>query len=123
MSEDDEKTIRYHLRSDFVLEPGERILIERLEAGTTSWAYQFDAPDGVRTPHSLQNYLRETALEKKGGEAWRAVTERGEVLRSFSVYDLAKERIKERSGRQAITLDDQEDLKKACEDLGLPSFR
>ena len=119
MSEDDEKAIRYHLSSDFKL-AGERILIERLEAGTTSWAYQFDAPNNVWTSDKLKNYLRETALEKKGGEAWRAVTERGEVLRSFSVYDLANEV----SGKQAITLhpEDQQFLGRARRRLGLPSF-
>jgi len=121
MSEDDEKMIRYHLRSDFVLDPGERILIESLEADTTRWVYQFNAPNDVRTSHLLQNYLRKIAREKRGWEAWRAVTERGEVLERFSVYDLAKEL----SGKQAITLhrDDQELLANAAEDFGLPPLR
>jgi hypothetical protein len=117
MSEDGEKAIRYHLPAHFVLDAGERILIERLEAGTTSWTYQFDAPNHVRSSDSLQNYLREIALEEQGGEAWRAVSERGELLRLYSVYDLAKEL----SGKQAITLhpEDQHFLGRAHRRLGL----
>jgi hypothetical protein len=52
---------------------------------------------------TLQAVLRNIAL-REGGEAWRAMTDRGELLRLFSVGDLADEL----SGRKTITLSDDD---------------
>jgi len=98
MLEDDEKPIRYHLPEEFVLDPGEPVFLDKIETGTLDWIRQYDVPEGKKTPESLQAFVRETALAQ-GGEAWRAVTERGEVLCVFSVYKLAKEL----SGKKTIT--------------------
>jgi len=99
MFDDDEKPIRYHLDKDFVLDPGERVSIEKLDTGTTDWVRQFDAPEDAKTPDLLDALLHRVALDR-GGEAWRAVTERGELLRVFSVYDFADEL----SGKEVITM-------------------
>ncbi|MGO8798408.1 MAG: hypothetical protein ACLQJL_04915 [Roseiarcus sp.] len=86
----DEKPIRFHLTEDFVLDSGERVFLDRLEGGTSNWVRRYEVPEDKKTPHSLQALVCETALTL-GGEAWRAMTERGELLRVFSVYDPAKE--------------------------------
>ncbi len=41
------------------------------------------APDHIRDMASIRTYVREVA-RKHGGEAWRATTERGEVLCAFT---------------------------------------
>ncbi|MGA2841715.1 MAG: hypothetical protein ABSG18_16330 [Steroidobacteraceae bacterium] len=99
MFEDDEKSIRYHLTKDFVLDPGEPVFLDKLEPGTTNWARQRAVPEDAKTPELLQGFMRETALAE-GGEAWRAMTERGELLRVFSVHNLATEL----SGKEFITM-------------------
>jgi hypothetical protein len=104
MIDDDEKPIRYHLSDDFELEPGERVFLEEIEPGTMNWVHRSEVSDDAKTPTALQTLLREIAL-REGGEAWRAVTDRGELLRVFSVYDFAEQL----SGKKVITLhpDDQ----------------
>jgi hypothetical protein len=69
------------------------ILIERKEAETSDWAYQCNAPEAANTPEPLEAFLRNiaTAPGGPGGYAWRAVTERGEVIRVYSVFDLWRE--------------------------------
>jgi hypothetical protein len=99
MFEDDEKPIRYHLSEEFELESGERVFLDKFETGTWNWVRQGDVPEDKKTPELLQPFLRETALTR-GGEAWRAMTERGELLRVFSVSDLAQEL----SGKEIITM-------------------
>jgi hypothetical protein len=99
MFEDDEKPIRYHLPEDFVLDPGEPVFLDKLETGTVDWVRQCDVPEDVKTPELLQAFVREIAITK-GGEAWRAMTERGELLRVFSVNELADEL----SGKKTITM-------------------
>jgi hypothetical protein len=99
MFEDDEKPIRYHLARDFVLDAGERVFLDKLEPGTTNWVRQREVPEEAKTSELLQGFVRETTLTE-GGEAWRAMTERGELLRVFSVHDLATEL----SGKEIATL-------------------
>ncbi len=91
--------IRYHLTEDFVLDSGERVFLDKLETGALDWVRQFDVPEDKKTPESLQAFVRVTAITQ-GGEAWRAMTERGELLHVFSVYELAEEL----SGKRAITM-------------------
>jgi hypothetical protein len=99
MYEDDEKPLRYHLPEKFVRDPDEPVFLEKFEAGRLDWIRKCEAPEGKKTPEALQALLRETA-DTQGGEAWRAVTGRGELLRLFSVNDLAKEL----SGKKTITV-------------------
>jgi hypothetical protein len=99
MIEDEEKPIRYHLTENFVLEQNERVFLERCETETINCVRQGDVPEHAKTPELLLPYLREIALTQ-GGEAWRAVTERGELLRLFTVSELAEEL----SGRTIITM-------------------
>jgi hypothetical protein len=60
-------------------------------------------PPARKSPKALGAFVREVAL-KEGGEAWWAMTDRGELLRLFSVSDLADEL----SGRKTITLHDDD---------------
>lgn len=99
MFEDDEKPIRYHLTEEFALDSGERVFLDKLKTGTSDWVRQCDVPEDKKTPESLQAFVRETAITQ-GGEAWRAMTERGELLCVFSVYELAEEL----SGKKTITM-------------------
>ncbi len=118
MSEDDQKPARYHLPLDFALDPGERVFIERFDAEASRWAYHSNVPETARTPALLQSLLRELAFAQ-GGEGWRAMTERDEALRRFTVYDFAKEL----NGNKPITLSpkDQNVLGFARMRLSLPS--
>jgi hypothetical protein len=100
---DDEKPIRYHLTEDYELDPGDRVFADRLKTGTTDWERRLEITDHAKSPKTLQSVLRNIAL-KEGGEAWRAMTDRGELLRLFSVCDLADEL----SGRKTITLSDDD---------------
>ena len=99
MLEDDEKPIRYHLPKDFVLDPGEPVFLDKIETGTLNWVRQCDVPEDLKTTELLQAFVREKAITQ-GGEAWRALTERGELLCVYSVYDFATEL----SGKKTITL-------------------
>jgi hypothetical protein len=99
MFDDDEKPIRYHFPEDFQLDPGERVFLDKIEPGTANWSRQSEIPEQAKTPELLQAYVRDVAITK-GGEAWRAMTERGEVLCDYSVSDLAKEL----SGKECNTL-------------------
>ena len=119
MFDDDESPIRYHLSEEFELDSGERVFLDKLEAGTSTWVRQDVVPEDKKTPELLQPFLRETALAR-GGEAWRAMTERGELLRVFSVFDLAEEA----SGKKTLTLQpiDQFHLAVARARLGLSPF-
>jgi hypothetical protein len=89
MFADDEKPIRYHLLERFD-DPGEPVFVDRIEPGTVDWVRRFEIPEDARIPERLDALLREVA-KTQGGEAFRAMTERGECLRVFSVYDLADE--------------------------------
>jgi hypothetical protein len=82
MFDDDEKPMRYHFPEDFELDPGERVFLDKIEAGTANWHRESEIPDDAKTPELLRAYVRSTALAN-GGEAWRAMTERGEVLCDF----------------------------------------
>jgi len=99
MFEADEKPIRYHLSDDFLLDAGELVFLDQLETGTSDWVRRDSVPEDKKTPESLRAFVRETALQQ-GGEAWRAMTERGELLRIFSVNELATEL----SGNKTITM-------------------
>jgi hypothetical protein len=117
MLEDDEKPIRYHFAEDFVLDPDELVFLDKLEPGTMNWVRRGDIPEDAKTPELLQAFVPENALAQDG-EAWRAMTERGELLYVFSVYDLAMEL----SGKKTITMhpNDQYFLAVAHERLSLP---
>jgi hypothetical protein len=118
MFEDDEKPIRYHLSEDFVLDSGERVFLDKLKTGTSEWIRRCEVSEDKKTPESLQAFLRETAITQ-GGEAWRAMTERGELLRVFSIYDLAQELSSKESHMHPT---DQYFLGVARARLGLPLF-
>jgi len=104
MFDDDEKPIRYHLSDDFELDPVDCVFLDRIETGTSDWVRRLEVPQDVKSPKSLEAFVRDVAL-KEGGEAWRAMSDRGELLRIFSVYDFAEEL----NGKKVITLhpDDQ----------------
>jgi hypothetical protein len=116
MFEDDEKPIRYHLSEDFALDPGEPVFLDTLETGTLNWVRGCDAPEDKRQPESLRAFVREVALTQ-GGEAWRAMSERGELLCIFSVYELAEEL----SGKKCNTMHPSDQyflrLARACLDV------
>jgi hypothetical protein len=54
---------------------------------------------------SIRAFVRRVALDR-GGEAWRAVTEHGELLCVYSVNDLAEEL----SGKLVITMRPRDQL-------------
>ncbi|MFA6207364.1 MAG: hypothetical protein WC689_14230 [Methylocystis sp.] len=83
---DEVNVIRYHLPKDFELEAGERVFLERLETPTMNWIRHCDVPEEAKTPELLQSFLQEVLLAL-GGEAWRAMTERGELLGVSSVHE------------------------------------
>lgn len=82
--------IRYHFPNKIELDAGERVVLEELLPGTSEFVERAVAPDNVRDMESIPAWVRSIALAR-GGEAWRAVTERGEILCAYSVGDLAKE--------------------------------
>jgi hypothetical protein len=116
MFEDDEKPIRYHLTEKFVLDFGDRVFLDKLETATLEWARLCDVPEDKKTPETLQPFVREMAITQ-GGEAWRAMTERGELLCVFSVYEFAKELSRKKTS--PILLTDQYFLGFARECLGV----
>jgi len=66
MFDDDESLIRYHLSEDFELGSGERVFLDKLETGTSTWVRQGDVPEDKKTPELLQPFcvrlpLREAA--------------------------------------------------------------
>ena len=119
MLNNNENRIRYHLSKKFELGPGERLFLDRYEVGPSTWVRQGDVPEDQKTPELLYPFLRETALTR-GGAAWRAMTEIGELLCVFSVFDLAKEM----SCKKTITVHptDQFHLAVAHRRLGLSPF-
>ena len=86
----DDAEIRYHLPDEVELDPHEHVMLEKLLPGRFEFAECAVAPDDVRDIKSIRALVRSTALAR-GGEAWRAATERGELLCVYSVSDLAEE--------------------------------
>jgi hypothetical protein len=86
--DDDGKPIRYHLTRDYALDRDDRVFIDRLEPGTINWFRFSEAPTSQRHPVELEALLRDIA-NREGGESWRAMTDRGELLRVFSVSESA----------------------------------
>jgi hypothetical protein len=82
--------IRYHFPDEVKLDVCEPIFLEEFQIGAPEFAQRETAPNNVRDMASIRALVRSTALAR-GGEAWRATTERGEVLCCYSVTDLAKE--------------------------------
>jgi hypothetical protein len=95
----DDLEIRYHFPDEIELDVGERVFLEKQVSGTCGFVRCGVAPEDARDMKSIRALVRHTALAR-GGEAWRVVTERGELLCVFSVEDLAEEL----SGKAVITL-------------------
>jgi len=95
----DSVEIRYHFPNEIDLELGEPVILEKKGTGAFEFVQCCVAPREVRDMESIRALVRSTALAR-GGEAWRAVTERGELLCAYSVGDLAREL----SGKPDITL-------------------
>lgn len=95
----DDLEIRYHFPDEVDLDPGEPVILETQLRDTPVFVQCGVAPTDARGMELIRAFVRHVALAR-GGEAWRAVTERGEVLCAFSVYDLADEL----SGKPVITL-------------------
>jgi hypothetical protein len=111
--------IRYHHYLDEIdLDPASPVIIEMTVSGECEFAQCGIAPDDVRNMDSILTLVRSVALAGDG-EAWRAVTERREVLCDYSVYDVAREL----SGRSVITTHphDQTCLAVAQSLMGLPA--
>jgi hypothetical protein len=101
----DDLEIRYHFPDSVDLDPSEPVILERLRTGSHEWVRFGVAPDDVRGIDSIRAHVRQVALDR-GGEAWRAVTERGEVLVVYSVSDRADEL----NGKPAVTLHPRDQL-------------
>jgi hypothetical protein len=95
----DDLEIRYHFPDEIDLDPSEPVILEKLITGTSEFAKFAVAPNEARDIESIRTLVRRVALAR-GGEAWRAVTERGEILCAYSVEDLADEL----SGKPVISL-------------------
>jgi hypothetical protein len=79
----DDAEIRYHYPDEIDLDPREPVIIEMMVSGECEFAQCGIAPDDVRNMDSIRALVRSVALAGDG-EAWRAVTERGEsALRLF----------------------------------------
>jgi hypothetical protein len=113
----DDIEIRYHLPSEIDLDLEEPVILEKQLTGTSEFVSCDTVPGNLRDMRSIRTFVRNVALQR-GGEAWRAVTERGEVLYVYSVEDLADEL----SGKPVITLHpyDQFCLVLARTRMGLP---
>ena len=85
----DEAEIRYHFPDEVELAPHEHVTLEKLLPNTLEFSEYAVAPDDVRDMKSIRALVRSTALAR-GGEAWRAVTKRGELLCVYSVSDLER---------------------------------
>jgi hypothetical protein len=101
----DDVEIRYHFPDEIELDPGEPVILEKLLPGGSEFVQCAVAPDNVRDIESIRALVRSTALDR-GGEAWRAVTERGELLCVYSVNDLADEL----SGKPVMTMHPHDQL-------------
>jgi hypothetical protein len=99
----DDREVRYHFPDEVELDPREPVIIQKLVTGTSEFVQVGVAPSDVRDMKAIRAYVRRIALTR-GGEAWRAVTERGELLCIFSVYGLAHQL----SGRNTIRLNDDD---------------
>ena len=108
MFEFDDVEIRYHLPDEVDLDPCEPVILEKQLTGTSQFVQCGIAPNDARDMKSIRAFVRRVALAR-GGEAWRAVTERGEVLCAYSIYDLADEL----SGEPVITLHPRDQLRLA----------
>ncbi len=80
----DDVEIRWHFPEEVELDPREPVIIQKLVAGTSEFVKCGVAPDGVRDMDSIRAHVRSLALAQHG-EAWRAVTQRGELLYVYSV--------------------------------------
>jgi len=101
----DDVEIRYHFPDQVDLHPVEPVILEKQLTGTSEFVQCDVAPNDVRDMESIRAFVRHVALARRD-EAWRAVTERGEVLCAYSVYDLADEL----SGKPVITLHPRDQL-------------
>jgi len=97
--------IRYHFPYEVELDAYEPVILEKLQTGASKFVRCEVAPDDVRDMETIRAQVRSIALAR-GGEAWRAVTERGEVLCGYSVSDLAKEL----GAKTVITIDPRDQL-------------
>ncbi|MGO8846427.1 MAG: hypothetical protein ACLQFI_14035 [Methylocella sp.] len=97
--------IGYHFPDEVYLDPGEPVILEKQLTGTSEFVKCGVAPNDARDMESVRAFVRHIALACEG-EAWRAVTERGEVLCAYSVYDLAGEL----SGKPVVTLHPRDQL-------------
>jgi hypothetical protein len=89
----DEEEIRHHFPDDEVdlaLDPSEQVLLEKQLPGGIEFAQCGVVPDDIRDMKSIRAFVRRVALAG-GAEAWRAMTERGEILCAYCVSDLADE--------------------------------
>jgi hypothetical protein len=86
----DNMETRYHFPEEVDLDPDEPVILERQLPGTSEFVQCGETPIDSRDMESIHASVRNVALAR-GGEAWRAVTQRGEVLCAYSVYDLARE--------------------------------
>ena len=101
----DDAEIRYHFPNEIALGSGEPVILEKRLTGTSEFVQCHVAPNDARDMELIRAFVRHVALAR-GGETWRAVTERGEILFVFSVYDLADEL----SGKPVITLHPRDQL-------------
>ena len=102
----DDAEIRHHFPNEIALGSGELVFCEKILSGpTVEWLRCDAVPEDVRDIESVRAFVRNIALAR-GGVAWRAVTERGEILCVFSVYDLADEL----SSKPVITLHPRDQL-------------
>ena len=101
----DDLEIRYHFPDEIDLDPGEPVILEKQITGTAEFVTCDVAPNDVRDIESIRALVRRIALDR-GGEAWRAVTKRGEILCVYSVFDLADEL----GAKPVITLDPLDQL-------------
>lgn len=101
----DDVEIRYHFPDEVDLDRSEPVILEKLLMGTSEFVQCDVAPNDARDMRSIRALVRAVAVEC-GGEAWRAVTERGEVLCAYSVYDLADEL----TGKPVITMHPRDQL-------------
>jgi hypothetical protein len=82
--------IRYHFPIEVNIDDGEPVFLEQMLNGTSEFVRRGIAPNRPRNIDAIRASVRNAALTQ-GGEAWRAVTERGEVLCTYSVVDRAIE--------------------------------
>ena len=98
--------MRYHFPDEVELDAREPVIIQKLLTGTSEFVQCGVAPSDIRDMELIRAYVRSTAFAR-GGEAWRAVTEDGDMLCVYSVHDRADEL---RGTKSAITLHPRDQL-------------